>query len=76
MRLPSHVGTGVLDGPKITLTLQRIFSGRHRTVEDAGPYKGIGISTAPSNPNLNIPRIVIPAIPVAYPSHTYQKGND
>ena len=32
------VGTGVLDGPQISLTRQRFLVERWRTVEDAGPY--------------------------------------
>ena len=32
------VGTGVLDGPRITYTRQRTSAGRWRTVGDAGPY--------------------------------------
>ena len=32
------VGGDVLDAPQITIIRQRILSGKHRSVEDVGPY--------------------------------------
>jgi hypothetical protein len=38
VRFALNVGTGVLDGPQISLIRQRFLVERWRTVEDAGPY--------------------------------------